>query len=97
MAHRYYGLALEGINSIQSLEHYITAINYYVEGHENINEINEVISELSSVVLKLPKDVSLNLIDSACILTNKCKQLDNIDIESLERIEINLQQLQKAN
>lgn len=57
-----------------------------------------MISELSSVVQKLPKDVSLNLIDSACIITNKCKQLDkNVDIDSLERIEINLQQLQKAN
>lgn len=96
MAHRYYGLALECIDDVNSLEHYIAAIDYYIEEHGNINEINEVIPELSAVILGLSKkDVSLNLINSTKILINKCKQLENIDVESLERLEANLQILQK--
>lgn len=95
MAHRCYGLTLKGIDDVNSLEHYIAAIDYYIEEHENINEINEVIPELSEVILGLSKDVSLNLINSTKILINKCKQLENIDVESLEHLEANLQILQK--
>lgn len=99
LAHRGYGLVLENSGDIvKALEHYITAIDYYIEYDEDVSVVNEVISELSGVISMLPEDVSQNIINLTYVLINKCKQLDkNVDMESLERMETYLQFYKKSN
>lgn len=94
MAHRYYGLALEGSDKVKSLEQYNCAFDYYIELCEDANEINNVISELKSVISAIPKYVDKNIIDNTKKLVSRYKQREGIGyIESIEELEKILQDL----